>query len=114
LSFPDHCQVLHGHRNDNDVYSLFVTDYTKSDLITPAQLDWCPDGLGDYILKLEMWDGAAKIGPTMESGAYYSISNARMRVSRGGYVEGKVVLPKIVRLNEEDADRIPKLKDLLE
>ncbi|KAM6500355.1 hypothetical protein JOM56_003369 [Amanita muscaria] len=107
-------EVIHGHQNDNDVYSLFVTDYTKNGLISPTQLDWCPDGLGEYILKLEMWDAAAKIGPTMEPGTYYSITNARMRVSRGGYVEGKVVLPKIVRLNEEDADRIPKLNDLLE
>jgi hypothetical protein len=100
--------------NNNEVYSLYVTDYTRNDLITPVQADWCPPELNDHVLKMEMWDAASKIGTTMEPGTYYAMSNARMRFSRGGYLEAKMVLPKITRLSEEDAGRIPHLKELLE
>jgi hypothetical protein len=100
--------------NNNEVFSLYVTDYTKHDLMTPVQADWCPPELNDCALKIEMWDAASKIGPTMEPGTYYAMSNVRMRISRGGYLEAKVVLPKITRLSEEDAGRIPHLKELLE
>lgn len=100
--------------NSNEVYSLYITDYTRHDQGTPVQADWCPPELSDYVLKMEMWDSASKIGPTMEPGTYYAISNARMRFSRGGYLEAKMVLPKITRLNEDEAARMPHLKDLLE
>ncbi|KAF8637320.1 hypothetical protein AX17_002822 [Amanita inopinata Kibby_2008] len=106
-------EVLHGFMNHNDVYSLYVTDYTKNDLITPTEADWCTPELADYVLKIEMWDDAARIGPTMEVGTCYSISNARMRVSRGGYCEAKVVLQRIVKLDEEDAVKSTHFKDLL-
>ncbi|KAK2466765.1 hypothetical protein APHAL10511_001023 [Amanita phalloides] len=106
-------EVLHGHMNNNEVFSLYVTDYTRHDLMTPLQADWCPLELNDRVLKIEMWDGAAKHGPQMEPGAYYAMANARMRLSRGGYLEAKMVLPRIVRLKEEDVDRNIHLKDLL-
>ncbi|KAF8623517.1 hypothetical protein AX15_006294 [Amanita polypyramis BW_CC] len=106
-------EVLYGYTNNNEVYSLYVTDYTKHDHISPVQANWCSPELSEYVLKMEMWDTAAKTGPTMEPGTYYAISNARMRLSKAGYLEGKVVLPKIIKLNEGDADRNPHLKDLL-
>ena len=99
--------------NSNGVYSLFVTDYTKHEHITSVQADWCSSELREYVLKMEMWDAAAKIGSAMEPGTLHTISNARMRFSRGGHLEAKVVSQGIVKLKEEDADKIPHLKDLL-
>ena len=61
-----------------------------------------------------MWDDAAKVGQIMMAGEYYCIKNARMRVSRGGYVEGKIVEPKIEKLEPEEANKNPFLKALLE
>lgn len=100
--------------NSNEVFSLYITDYTRNDKGTPVQGDWCPPELSAYVVKMEMWDSASKVGPTMKPGTYYAMSNARMRMSRGGYLEAKMVLPKIKRLNEDEAARIPHFKDLLE
>ena len=100
--------------NSNEVFSLYITDYTRNDKGKPVQGDWCPPELSDYVVKMEMWDSASKVGPTMKPGTYYTMSNARMRMSRGGYLEAKMVLPKITRLNEDEAARIPHFKDLLE
>lgn len=109
-------QVLHGHANDNGVYSLYVTDYSLNPSITPVQGVWCPKGLSEYVLKCEMWDDAAKMGKIMMAGEYYCIKNARMRVSLGGYVEGKIVEPKInkLELDPQEASRNPFLTALIE
>lgn len=104
-----HPQVLYGHMNDNEVYSLYVTDYTINKDGNPIQADWCPPALSDQVLKIEMWDAAASLGPTMLQGEYYSINNARMRVSQGGLVEGKVVERKVYVAKEDN----PHLQALL-
>lgn len=97
-------EVLHSHSNDNNVYSVYVTDYTRHPAATPVQSAWCPKKLSDYVLKIEMWDAAAAKARTMATGEYYYIKNARMRLSRGGHVEGKVVEDKIFQLeNKQDS-----------
>lgn len=66
------------------------------------------------VLKFEMWDKAGEFAQTMLEGEFYFISNARMRVSQGGYSEGKIVEPKITKLDETEPDSNPHLKLLLE
>jgi len=107
-------QVLYGHLNDNEVYSLYITDYTANESLTAVQGSWCPNGLADRVLKVEMWGKAAEIGPTMVPGEYYCMRNNRMKISRGGYVEGTISDAKIQQLDETDAENHPHLKTLLE
>ncbi|KAJ8700468.1 hypothetical protein PTI98_003487 [Pleurotus ostreatus] len=107
-------EVLYGILNDggSGVYSLFVTDYTANPAMYPVQADWAPSDLMDSILKIEMWDNAAPMGPTMEQGQYYSMKNVRAKVNNAGYLEAKIVEPKISHVGEGEDDM--HLKALLE
>lgn len=99
--FPN--QVIKGFLNDNNVYSLYVTDYTINPKVTPVQGSWCPPELADRILKIEMWDAAGQLGQTMETGEYWFLRNTRMRVNGYGYLEGTMQLAdKVRKLNEND------------
>lgn len=107
-------QVLHKFLNDNNVLSLYVTDYTANvsmNLVTSA---WCPTRLADLVFKIEVWDDAVSGAMDMEEGGFYSIQNVRARLSRGGYVEGKLVEPKTCQLQEADASYDVQLRTLLE
>jgi hypothetical protein len=98
--------------NDNEVYSLYVTDYTANHEITPIQASWCPPELADRVLKIELWQAASELGPKMLRGEYYSIQNNRLKVSRGGFVEGTFTeANKLRKLN--DSDNNPHLQALL-
>ena len=79
-----------------------------------VQSNWCPTSLSEFVLQMEMWDDAAEVARTMKEGEYYHIKNARMRANHQGYLEGKVVESKIVRLEETDADMNIHLQSLLE
>jgi len=108
-------QIIKGFLNDNNVYSLYVTDYTINPKIAPVQGSWCPPELADRILKVEMWDTASQLGQTMETGQYWFLRNTRMKVSDGGYLEGTMQLAeKVRRVNEDDVPMDPHLKALLE
>ncbi|KAG6854698.1 hypothetical protein C0991_002409 [Blastosporella zonata] len=95
-------QVLNGHLNDNGVYSLYVTDYTINAAVPPVQASWCSPKLADYVLKIEAWDDAVEVAQGMFTGEYFSIKNARMMISHGGYLEGKVVEKKIQKLDVKE------------
>jgi hypothetical protein len=64
------------------------------------------------VLKIEMWDEAAQIGPELQAGRYVEMKNARLVLSSGGYFEGKIVQKKITVLDPQDIDS-PRLKALL-
>ncbi|KAI0647426.1 hypothetical protein C8Q79DRAFT_1118413 [Trametes meyenii] len=107
-------EVLHGLRNENGVYSVFVTDYTRNSNVSPTQGEWCPTRLVPYVLRIEMWDSSALVGPTMQAGEYYSIRNLRTRISNGGYLEGKMQEgEKITLLDSDHLENHPRLADLL-
>lgn len=91
-----------------------MTDYTRNDQAAGVQSNWCPPSLSDYVLQIEMWDGAAEIARTMREGDYYFIKNARMRANPGGFLEGKVTESKIFQLEEKDAETNDHLQSLLE
>lgn len=99
--------------NDSRVYSLYVTDYTKNAFTMPVQAEWCADRLSEYVLKIEVWDEAIEHTQTMRPGEYYSIKNARMRTSQGGFLEGKLVQDKIRQLEEEEESHDSHFKALL-
>ncbi|KAL4258967.1 Protection of telomeres protein 1 [Pleurotus pulmonarius] len=107
-------EVLYGMLNDSGpgVYSLFVTDYTANSALYPVQADWAPSDLTDSILKIEMWDDAASMGPTMVQGQYYSMKNVRAKVNTAGYLEAKIVETKMSHMGEGETDM--HLKALLE
>jgi hypothetical protein len=108
-------QIIKGFLNNNDVYSLYVTDYTINPKITPVQGSWCPPELSDYILKVEMWDTASQIAQTMEPGEYWFLRNARMKVSDSGYIEATMQLAeKVQKLDEKAPALDPHLEVLLE
>jgi hypothetical protein len=99
--------------NDNNVLSLYVTDYTGSVSMGPTAGAWCSTRLADLVFKIEVWDDAVRDAMDMQEGDFYSIQNVRARVSRGGYVEGKLVEPKTCRLEEADASYDVQLRALL-
>lgn len=100
--------------NDNGVYSLYVTDYTTNPSTTPCSQQWCPQKLSDFILKVEVWDSAVEAAQNMVKGEFYSIKNMRALISHGGYMEGKLVEPKIERLEEAAASHNRPLEALIQ
>lgn len=108
-------QVLAGFPNLQDnIYSLYVTDYTCNKDLHPVQANWCPASMATLVLKMEMWDSAATFGRRMEKGSFYHIRNARMKLSRNGQLEGKVVEQKITQLEERESETNAYLRALLE
>jgi hypothetical protein len=108
-------QVLAGFPNLQDnIYSLYVTDYTCNKDLHPVQAKWCPASMATLVLKIEMWDSAATLGRSMEKGSFYHIRNARMKRSHSDWLEGKVVEQKITKLEERDSETNLYLKNLLE
>lgn len=107
-------QVLSGHHNDNGVYSLYVTDYTRNELIPPVNASWCAPALSDLVFKIEMWMEAAIKGPEMKPAEYYEIKNVRIKESAGGYWEGSFSeVKKLRKLDEEELEEEPTLIELL-
>ena len=110
-------QVLHGHQNTNNhnVYSLYVTDYTKNDRLAPMTANWCSPSLSGYVLRMEMWDEAKERAQHMKAGEYYEFVNARMKESAGGHWEGRFVQGrKLRKLDEDELEGEPHLTALLE
>ena len=98
---------------DNGVFSLYVTDYTRNDQVAIVQNNWWPSSISDRILLIEMWDAAAEMGPSLKTGDFIYIGNARMVTNHyTGYLQAKLQQNKIRRLLETDTD--PHLSDLLE
>ncbi|RXW20528.1 hypothetical protein EST38_g5317 [Candolleomyces aberdarensis] len=106
-------EVLRGFSNENGVFTLWVTDYTKNPLAFPPQADWCPPQLVPYVFRIEMWDGAADEGLKMKEQTFYLLNNVRIRLNTAGYLEGKSVEPKQVLLEEATDDSV-HFKSLLE
>ncbi|KAF7980156.1 hypothetical protein HWV62_39613 [Athelia sp. TMB] len=108
-------EILKGYLNDNGVYSVYVTDYTRNPATAPVQAEWCPPELGDCILKVEMWDAASALAQTMETGEYWFLRNCRIKASTGGYLEGTMQLAeKVAKLDESDAEFNTHLAALLQ
>lgn len=93
---------------------MFVTDYTRHPAVSPTQGEWCPLPLVPFVLRIEMWDSSAEVGPKMQTGEYYSIRNLRTRIGAGGFLEGKTQEgEKITKLDEDQLENQPRLSDLL-
>ncbi|KAJ6618805.1 hypothetical protein B0H10DRAFT_2028043 [Mycena sp. CBHHK59/15] len=107
-------EVYYGHKNDSGPYSLYVTDYTALTGAYPCQANWCPATLADYILRIELWDAALELAPTMLAGEFYLLKNVRMKMSGGGYLEAKLSEAKIQKLKPDDEEKFPHFKALLE
>ena len=104
---------MRGFKNDNGVYSLYVTDFTKNEGL--AKNDKWPNGRDGTVLKIEMWDAAALRGPTLRNKGYYRLENCRM-LNHDGYLQAKLVEPKIRELSKEDEKDMAdsKFTELLE
>ncbi|CAL1705544.1 unnamed protein product [Somion occarium] len=110
-------EVLYKYDNTNNrlrIYNLYVTDYTRNELFIPQQSDWCPPGLLDRVLQIEMWDDAALAAEDMQPGEFYLLRNVRMRYSQGGGMAGKLVENKITKLDVDELDSQPYLAELLQ
>ena len=90
-----------------------MTDYTRNEILPPIDTAWSDPSLTGGILKIEMWDRAAEAAAQMQSGEYYALKNVRMRMSNGGYVEGKMSEPKIRKLDADELEGQPHLVELL-
>jgi hypothetical protein len=105
-------QVLSGFKNDNGVYSLYVTDFTKNQAL--GHNDKWPKRRNGAVLKIEMWDSAAARGPDLNVKGYYRLENCRM-LNHDNYLQAKLVESKIRELSKEDENDLadPKFADLL-
>lgn len=108
-------EVLAGYPNENGVYTLFVTDYTRNNSIVPVEKDMWPKQLCDKVLKFELFAPAAEKGPAIaERKGYYFFGNCRMKVSTGGYWEATwSQINKMRRLDEDELEAEPHLAELL-
>ncbi|KAG2020127.1 hypothetical protein CC2G_005497 [Coprinopsis cinerea AmutBmut pab1-1] len=109
-------QVLHHFKNDNGILTLHVTDYTRNPRTHASQADWCPNGLSEYVLKIEVWDDEgtatwAEKARLEGKLSYCKLSNVKMRLSAGNYFEGKLRERKIIAFDEDSHDS--RLKALL-
>ena len=105
--------MLQGFKNDNGVYSLYVTDFTKNEDL-PATDKWSPSRR-HMVLKVEMWDAAASRGPSLKTRGYYLLENCRM-LRQDNYLQAKIVEPKIREFSKEDEKDLanPRFAELLE
>ncbi|KAJ7074174.1 hypothetical protein C8F01DRAFT_1099495 [Mycena amicta] len=94
-------ELLHGHAN-NDTYSLYLTDYSEIPQARPCIADWCAPSLRQSVLRVEMFDAAQKSGPTMVVGGFYRLKNVRKDFYYDNLLQGKIVEPKIVKLDQSD------------
>ena len=76
-----------------------MTDYTSNTNLPVVDASWSDSSLANRILKVEMWDDASEMGPTLSQGQYYSMKNLRARLSTSGYLEAKIVETKITPLD---------------
>ncbi|KAI0064530.1 hypothetical protein BV25DRAFT_1914244 [Artomyces pyxidatus] len=110
-------EILHGHGNINvpDIYSIYVTDFTKKNGAGTVNANWCSPGIADRVLRVEMWREARELGPKMKPGEVWSLKNVRLKLSPSGYVEGAFSEAwKASKLSLDQADRNPFLQGLLE
>ncbi|KAJ7632950.1 hypothetical protein FB45DRAFT_519056 [Roridomyces roridus] len=105
-------EVYSGHPCDRP-YSIYVTDYKTIPGAKVFQKGWCPPGLSESMLRIEMWEQAGLKGPNMLPGEFYSLRNVRM-LSYDGHPQGKLVEPKIEKLDIAKIEEYPHLKALLE
>ena len=105
--------MLSGFKNDNCVYSLYVTDFTKNRAL--GHNDKWPKGRNGTVLRVEMWDSAATRGPSLKNKGYYRLENCRM-LNHDGYLQAKMVEPKIRELSKNDESDLadPRFAQLLE
>lgn len=94
-------QVLNILQTSDQLYTLYVTDYTKNSQVAVCQAQWCPPGLNDYVVKFEIWDAAAQEAQSFTPGTYWGVKNARLKCGSDGYVEGKIVEKKFNKLDPE-------------
>lgn len=90
-----------------------MTDYTRNELLKAPNSAWCPAEFGQYVLKIEMWEAAAKLGPQMKPETFWEMDNVRMKIGQAGYHQGTISDAKIYPLSEKDAGNDPKLAALL-
>ncbi|KAF6763897.1 hypothetical protein DFP72DRAFT_873698 [Ephemerocybe angulata] len=108
-------EVLHAFAHEggrNEIYTLWVTDYTKNSKFYPPEAEWCPAALAPYVFRIEFWDAAAQFASKMKERAFYHLSNTRARMNGSGYLEGKQVEAKISLL--EEGDDFDHLKALIQ
>lgn len=104
--------MLNGFKNDNGVYSLYVTDFTKN-LALGHNEKW-PKRRNGMVLKVEMWDSAAAVGPDLKHRGYYRLNNCRM-LNHDHYLQAKLVESKIREFSKEDENDLadPRFAELL-
>ncbi|TFK60686.1 hypothetical protein BDN72DRAFT_965560 [Pluteus cervinus] len=85
--FDSTVEVLSAHVNSNSSYTVYVTDYTANAgcLGLTIPVHWCPSGLEAYVLKIILWDDAARFGPTLQRNGYYTMKNLRMIKKEGSF-----------------------------
>ncbi|KAF7363806.1 Telo-bind domain-containing protein [Mycena sanguinolenta] len=106
-------RVLHGHPN-GQTHRIYVTDGTPLQGAQPCRISEVPLSLIDFVMPIEMWDDARLEGPNILSNEYYLLKNVRLKQSRDGYAEGKLVEAKIYKLERDSVDQNPNLKALVE
>ncbi|KAF7322369.1 Peptidase A1 domain-containing protein [Mycena chlorophos] len=75
--------------NDNKSYSLYITDYTRLPKAPDcSRRSWCPAGLGQYFLQLELLQKANDLGGDLDLNRIYVVPNVSMKHNRYNQLEG--------------------------
>lgn len=91
--------------NNNDICSVYVTDYTKVKGGQKRVNRRIPDALSEYTLKIEFFGEMRGVGQNMMSGEIYCLENVFLKASKGHWTEGMFDhRGKLRKMNEEVTD----------
>lgn len=91
-----------------------MTDYTQNPGFNTVEADWCPPQLATRVLKIELWNEAAQMGPQMKAGEFYTMKNVRVKTSSGGQMEGSFSeVHKLRKMDEDMLEGEPHFEALL-
>ncbi|KAF5341854.1 hypothetical protein D9611_001392 [Ephemerocybe angulata] len=109
--------AIHPYETEPNRYTVWATDYTRNPEWESHNsgfnfFDWCPVPFRPYAFRIEFWDDAAVVAPTMKKNGYYNLRNTCVRRDNFGLIEGRQREAKITLLNEDD--EYPHLKALVQ
>ncbi|TCD67277.1 hypothetical protein EIP91_000299 [Steccherinum ochraceum] len=111
-------EILHGAKlsGRDNIYTLWVTDYTKNEGLPEVERGWAPPALAQMVLRIEFWnDAAAYAEAVVKTGEFYQIRNVRVKLDGAGNLEGSFSeVDKLQRADEHQLEVWPRLYELLE
>lgn len=94
-------------RDNHDVYTIYVTDYTVNKFLPVVEAAWSPPSLANRVLRMDcMYDAAVYAKENMQKGNYFLLPNARMKRDTIGVWEATI--SEAHKFRKLDVDELEK------